>query len=135
MATSSELYLFYVTMTDNNTGKVTHTWMANSINAGRTCFNTPSWKDFRYYSKEQAQSIKKMLDALNKIRQKDGAITNYEYKIMSLKSAVNFHIKKMKELMEKRLPVTIQECYRTEVMLQNEIDRESKGIKEIPLHI
>ena len=135
MATSSELYLFYVTMTDNNTGKVTHTWMSNSINGGRTCFNTPSWKDFRYYSKEQAQSIKKMLDVLNKIRQKDGAITNYEYKIMSLKSAVNFHIKKMKELMEKRLPVTIQECYRTEVMLQNEIDRESKGIKEIPLHI
>ena len=135
MATSSELYLFYVTMTDNNTRKVTHTWMANSINGGRTCFNTPSWKDFRYYSKEQAQSIKKMLDVLNKIRQKDGAITNYEYKIMSLKSAVNFHIKKMKELMEKRLPVTIQECYRTEVMLQNEIDRESKGIKEIPLHI
>ena len=135
MATSSELYLFYVTMTDNNTGKVTHTWLSNSINGGRTCFNTPSWKDFRYYSKEQAQSIKKMLDVLNKIRQKDGAITNYEYKIMSLKSAVNFHIKKMKELMEKRLPVTIQECYRTEVMLQNEIDRESKGIKEIPLHI
>lgn len=135
MATSSELYLFYVTMTDNNTGKVTHTWMSNSINGGRTCFNTPSWKDFRYYSKEQAQSIKKMLDVLNKIRQKDGAITNYEYKIMSLKSAVNFHIKKMKELMEKRLPVTVQECYRTEVMLQNEIDRESKGIKEIPLHI
>ena len=41
----------------------------------------------------------------------------------------------MKELLEKRLPVTISEYYRTETLLQKDIDRESKGIKEIPIYI
>ena len=134
MGNPAELYLFYVTMTDI-TGKVSHTWMANSINGARTCFNTPSWNQFRYYTKEQSKSIKKMLDQLEKIRQKDGSTIKNEYKIMSLKSAVNFYIKKMKELLEKRLPVTISEYYRTETLLQKDIDRESKGIKEIPIYI
>ena len=134
MSNPSELYLFYVTMTDI-TGKVSHTWMANSINGGRTCFNSPSWNQFRYYTKEQAKSIKKMLDQLEKIKQKGGSTIKSEYKIMSLKSAVNLYIKKMKEMMEKRLSVTISEYHKTETLLQKDIDRESKGIKEIPIYI
>lgn len=134
MSNPSELYLFYVTMTDI-TGKVSHTWMANSINGGRTCFNSPSWNQFRYYNKEQAKSIKKMLDQLEKIKQKGGSTIKSEYKIMSLKSAVNLYIKKMKEMMENRLSVTISEYHRTETLLQKDIDRESKGIKEIPIYI
>ena len=134
MSNSAELYLFYVTMTDN-TGKVTHTWMANSINGYIECFNSPSWNKFRYYTKEQAKSIKKLLDKLENIKQKGGSTIKSEYKIMSLKSAVNFHIKKMKEMMEKRLPVTISEYYNTETILKKDIERESKDIKEIPIYI
>ena len=134
MNNSAELYLFYVTMTDN-TGKVSHTWMANSNNGYIECFNSPSWNKFRYYTKEQAKSIKKMLDQLEKIKQKGGSTIKSEYKIMSLKSAVNFHIKKMKEMMEKRLPVTISEYYKTEAILKKDIERESKYIKEIPIYI
>ena len=90
---------------------------------------------FRYYTKEQAKSIKKMLDQLEKIKQKGGSTIKSEYKIMSLKSAVNLYIKKMKEIMEKRLPATIYEYHKTETLLQKDIDRESKGIKEIPIYI
>lgn len=121
MSNPAELYLFCVTMTDI-TGKVSHTWMANSINGYIECFNSPSWNKFRYYSKEQAKSIKKMLDQLEKIKQKSGSTIKTEYKIMSLKSAVNFHIKKMKEMMEKRLPVTISEYRKTETGIQKDIE-------------
>ena len=134
MSNPTELYLFYVTITDI-TGKVSYTWMANSINNGMTCFNSPSWNQFRYYTKDQAKSIKKMFDQLEKIKQKSGSTIKKEYKIMSLKSAINFYIKKMKELMEKRLPVTISEYYKTETIIKKDIERESKGIKEIPIHI
>lgn len=134
MSDPTELYLFYVTMTDI-TGKVSHTWMANYIGGGRTCFNSPSWNQFRYYNREQAKTIKKMLDQLEKIKQKGGSAIKNEYKIMSLKSAVNFHIKKMKEMMEKRLPVTISEYYKTEAILKKDIERESKDNKEIPIYI
>ena len=134
MSNPAELYLLYVMMPDI-TGKVSHTWMANSISGDRTCFNSPSWNQFRYYTKEQAKSIKKMLDQLEKIKQKGGSTIKSEYKIMSLKSAVNFHIKKMKEMMEKRLPVTISEYYNTEAILKKDIERESKYIKEIPIYI
>ena len=134
MSNPAELYLFYVTITDI-TGKVSHTWMANSISGYRTCFNSPSWNQFRYYNKEQAKSIKKMLDQLEKIKQKGGSTIKSEYKIMSLKSAVNFYIKKMKEAMENRLPVTISEYYKIEDILKKDIERESKDIKEIPIYI
>ena len=134
MSNPSELYLFYVTMTDN-TGKVSHTWMANSNNGYIECFNSPSWNKFRYYSKEQAKSIKKLLEQVEKIKQKNGSTIKYEYKIMSLKSAVNFHIKKIKEMMEKRLPVTISEYNKTEAGIQKDIEIVSKDIKEIPIYI
>ena len=134
MSNPSELYLFYVTMTDN-TGKVTHTWMANSINGYIECFNSPSWNKFRYYNKEQAKSIKKMLDQLEKIKQNGGSTIKSEYKIMCLKSAVNFHIKKMKEAMDNRLPVTISEYHKTETGIQKNIEIVSKDIKEIPIYI
>ena len=87
------------------------------------------------FYKEQARSIKKMLDQLEKIKQKGGSTIKSEYKIMSLKSAVNFYIKKMKEAMEKRLPVTIEEYYKIEAILKKDIERESKDIKEIPIYI
>ena len=109
--------------------------MANSISGDRTCFNSPSWNQFRYYTKEQAKSIKKMLDQLEKIKQKGGSTIKTEYKIMSLKSAVNFHIKKMKEAMEKRLPVTISEYHKTETGIKKDIEIVSKDIKEIPIYI
>ena len=134
MSNPAELYLLYITMTDI-TGKVSHTWMANSINGYIECFNSPSWNKFRYYTKEQAKSIKKMLDQLEKIKQKGGSTIKTEYKIMSLKSAVNFHIKKMKEAMEKRLPVTISEYHKTETGIQKDIEIVSKDIKEIPIYI
>ena len=134
MSNPAELYLFYVTMTDI-TGKVSHTWMTNSINGYIECFNSPSWNKFRYYSKEQAKSIKKMLDQLEKIKQNGGSTIKTEYKIMSLKSAVNLHIKKMKEAMEKRLPVTISEYHKTETGIQKDIEIVSKDIKEIPIYI
>ena len=134
MSNPAELHLFYVTMTDI-TGKVSHTWMANSINGYIECFNSPSWNKFRYYSKKQAKSIKKMLDQLEKIKQKGGSTIKTEYKIMSLKSAVNFHIKRMKEAMEKRLQVTISEYHKTEAGIQKDIEIVSKDIKEIPIYI
>ena len=134
MSNPAELYLFYVTTT-YITGKVSHTWMANSINGYIECFNSPSWNKFRYYTKEQAKSIKKMLDQLEKIKQKGGSTIKTEYKIMSLKSAVNFHIKKMKEMMEKRLPVTISDYHKTETNIQKDIEIVTKDIKEIPIYI
>ena len=134
MSNPAELYLFYVTMTDI-TGKVSHTWTANSINGYIECFNSPSWNNFRYYTEEQAKSIKKMLDQLEKIKQKGGSTIKTEYKIMSLKSAVNFHIKKMKEMMEKRLPVTISDYHKTETNIQKDIEIVTKDIKEIPIYI
>ena len=134
MSNSAELYLFYVTMVDI-TGKLSHTWMANSINGYIECFNSPSWNKFRYYSKEQAKSIKKLLEQVEKIKQKNGSTIKYEYKIMSLKSAVNFHIKKIKEMMEKKLPVTISEYHKTEASIQKNIEIVSKDIKEIPIYI
>ena len=134
MSNPAELYLLYVTTT-YITGKVSHTWMANSINGYIECFNSPSWNKFRYYTKEQAKSIKKMLDQLEKIKQKGGSTIKTEYKIMSLKSAVNFHIKKMKEMMEKRLLVTISEYRKTETGIQKDIEIVTKDIKEIPIYI
>ena len=134
MSNPSELYLFYVTMTEN-TGKITHTWMANYINGYIECFNSPSWNKFRYYTKEQAKSIKKLLDKVEKIKQKNESTIKTEYKIMSLKSAVNFHIKKIKEMMEKKLPVTISEYHKTETSIQKNIEMISKDIKEIPIYI
>lgn len=134
MATSSELYLFYVTNTDA-TGKVTHTWMANHISGGYTWHNTPSWKEFRYYTKEQAKTLKKELDKYQKLIKKNGSTYTSEYKIMSLKAAVNFTIKRMKELMETRELVNYSGYLSTKQKVAADIAREERGDKTIPIYL
>lgn len=134
MATSSGLYLFYVTNTDA-TGKVTHTWMANHVSGSYTWFHSPSWKEFRYYTKEQAKNIKKELDKYQKLLKKNGTTYKSEYKIMSLKSAVNFHIKRMKELMESRELVNYSGYLTTKQKIAADIVREERGDKSIPIYI
>ena len=134
MSNSSELFLFYVTNTDA-TGKVTHTWMANHVTGGYTWFHSPSWKEFRYYTKEQAKAIKKELDKYQKLLKKNGTTYKSEYKIMSLKAAVNFHIKRMKELMMNRELVNYSEYIITKQKIASDISREERGDKSIPIRV
>ena len=151
MSTSAELYLFYVTMTDN-TGKVSHTWMANSNNfyiAKQFAYSERQQWGFSESRKPSAKTSHaahtlhpltgtgagELLDKLENIKQKGGSTIKSEYKIMSLKSAVNFHIKKMKEAMEKRCLVTVSEYNKTETGIQKDIEIVSKDIKEIPIYI
>lgn len=134
MCNPSELFLFYVTNTDA-TGKVTHTWMANHISGGYTWFHSPSWKDFRYYTKDQAKILKKELDKYQKLLKKNGTTYKSEYKIMSLKAAVNFHIKRMKELMMNRELVNYSEYLSTKHKVTSDIAREERGDKSIPIRV
>ena len=134
MSNPSELFLFYVTNTDA-TGKVTHTWMANHVNGGYTWFHSPSWKDFRYYTKEQAKTLKKELDKYQKLLKKNGSTYMSEYKIMSLKAAVNFHIKRMRELMENREAVNYSGYLSTKQKIAADIAREERGDKTIPIQV
>jgi sensor c-di-GMP phosphodiesterase-like protein len=134
MSNPSELFLFYVTNTDA-TGKVTHTWMANHVNGGYTWFHSPSWKEFRYYTKEQAKTLKKELDKYQKLLKKNGSTYKSEYKIMSLKAAVNFHIKRMRELMENREAVNYSGYLSTKQKISADIAREERGDKTIPINI
>lgn len=135
MSNPSEMYLFYVTNTDA-TGKVTHTWMANHCNSGNyVWFHSPSWKEFRYFTKEQAKEIKKELDKYQKLCQKNGSTYKSEYKIMSLKSAVNFTIKRMRELMETRELVNYSGYILTKKRIKDDISREERGDKSIPIRV
>ena len=135
MSNPSEMYLFYVTNTDA-TGKVTHTWMANHCNNGSYAwFHSPSWKEFRYFTKEQAKEIKKELDKYQKLCQKNGSTYKSEYKIMSLKSAVNFTIKRMRELVETRELVNYSGYILTKKRIKDDISREERGDKTIPIRV
>ena len=134
MSNPSELFLFYVTNTDA-TGKVTHTWMANHVNGSYTWFHSPSWKEFRYYTKAQAKELKKELDQYQKLTKKNGSTHKSEYKIMSLKAAVNFYIKRMRELMINREAVNYSGYLETKQKIAADIAREERGDKTIPISI
>jgi hypothetical protein len=125
-AVVSDLFLLYVT-TEKADGKKTSTWMANSADGGGYALNnTPSTKFFRYYTKEQANEIKKSLDKLEKLTpwSREGKTT---YKVMSLRAAVNQTIKKMKEQMVLRMLASEKNVRAT----KNEIDtRVSKAEKQ-----
>ena len=131
---SSAIYVFYVTNTDS-TGKVTHTWMAKLITGALGCHNTPSWNQFRYFTLEQAKTIKKELDKYQKLCQKNGSTYKSEFKIMSLKTAVNHTIKRMKELMETRELASYSDYISVKQRISADIKREEKGIKELPLYV
>ena len=109
--------------------------MANHISGGYTWFHSPSWKDFRYYTKDQAKELKKELDKYQKLLKKNGITYKSDYKIMSLKAAVNFHIKRMKELMMNRELVNYSEYITTKQKIAGDIAREERGDKTIPINI
>jgi sensor c-di-GMP phosphodiesterase-like protein len=109
--------------------------MANHVSGGYTWFHSPSWKEFRYYTKEQAKTLKKELDKYQKLLKKNGTSYKSEYKIMSLKAAVNFHIKRMKELMENRELVNYSGYLTTKQKIAADITREERGDKTIPIYI
>ena len=109
--------------------------MANHVSGGYTWFHSPSWKDFRYYTKEQAKTLKKELDKYQKLLKKNGTTYKSEYKIMSLKAAVNFHIKRIKELMENREAVNYSGYLETKQKIASDIAREERGDRTIPIHI
>ena len=127
-AVVADLYLLYVT-TEKANGK-TSTWMANSPDGGGYVLNnTPSTKFFRYWTKEQATAIKKSLDKLERLSpwSCEGKTT---FKVMTLKSAVNMTIKKMKEQMITRQFASPTDVRRTSNELDRRISCAEKGEPE-----
>lgn len=128
---ASDLYLFYVT-TEKADGTKVSTWMANSSDGGGyTCNNTPSTKFFRYYTKEQANEIKKSLDRLEKLSPWGGDKTKTTYKVMSLKAAVNHTIKRMKELMDTRILANASDVCLTKSQINTRIRKAETNDPEL----
>lgn len=134
-AVVSDLFLLYVT-TEKANGTKSSTWMANSSDGGGYVLNnTPSTKFFRYYTKEQANEIKKSLDKLEKLNpwSREGKTT---YKVMSLKAAVNLTIKRMKENMRLRMLATERDVRKTKDSIDSRVCKaENKEIESVPVII
>lgn len=136
MATASELYLFHVTE-EKADGTTSSTWMANSSEgSGLAQRNVPSTKWFTYFTKEQATELKKLLDKKAKLQEKDYKV-KVTYKVMSLKSAVNYYCKRMKELMDTRQPAGTGTFNLTKRSVDSDIARLEKLAlgHTIPIHI
>ena len=135
-AVVSDLYLLRVS-TEKADGTKTSTWMANSNDgAGYVLNNQPSAKFFRYYTKEQANEIKKSLDKLEKVSPFYGEGSKTTYKVMTLKAAVNQYIKRMKEQMILRQLANENDVRETKCSIDSRVRKaESNQREQSPVYL